>query len=210
MFSNKLNCDLDIINGCDFLYQIYALAKPDYTGRVTVPILWDKQTKTILNNESADIIRMLNAEFNAVSDTNIDLYPSALRSEINRINVMVGDRVNAGVYKAGFARSQTDYDCAVKLLFDTLDALNAHLHGKDYLVGNVLTEADIRLFTTLIRFDVACYGALNCNLRRLVDYPHLSRYTQKIYQLPGISETVKFDHIKRHYYDTYEGIINRR
>ena len=210
VFGNRADCTSDLVNGCDFLHQIYALAKPSYTGRVTVPVLWDTQTGTIVSNESADIIQMLNAEFNQFSSTNLDLYPLALRSEIARMNEMIHDCINTGVYRAGFARTQAEYNHTVILLFDTLDTLNSHLHNKVYLVGNCLTEADIRLFVTLVRFDVVYYGALNCNLHRLVDYPHLWQYTSRLYQLPGVAETVKFDHIKRHYYDIYEGIINCR
>ena len=177
---------------------------------MTVPVLWDKRLRTIVNKESADIIRMLNYEFDAFGDASVDFYPQTLRAEIDRINALVLERVNAGVYKAGFASSQAAYDQAVDSLFNTLDSLNVHLHHNRYLVGNRLTEADLRLFVTLVRFDIVYYCALNCNLRRLVDYPNLWKYTRRIYHIPGVAETVKFDHIKRHYYDTYEGFINRR
>jgi len=200
----------DTINGFDSLHQVYTKAKPDFTGRVTVPVLWDKQTGTIVNNESADILRMLGTEFNAFGNMNLDLYPYALRAEIDEINAFVSDRINIGVYKVGFASSQTDYDRAIDPLFDALDVLEARLSNQQYLVGNRLTEADIRLFVTLIRFDVAYYTALNCNLRHLTDYPSLWNYTRHIYHFPGVAETVKFNHIKRHYFDTYEGVINRR
>lgn len=200
----------DLVNSFDYLHQVYVKANPDFTGRVTVPVLWDKQWETIVNNESADILRMLATEFDAFSDANLDLYPKAFRSEIDELNAFVSDRINIGVYKVGFASSQADYDAAIEPLFDALDTLERRLANKAYLIGNQLTEADIRLFVTLVRFDVAYYGALNCNLRRLTDYPNLWNYTRRIYHLPGIAETVKFDHIKRHYYDTYEGTIDRR
>ena len=210
VFTNGTESTLDTVNGCRSLHQVYTLAKPDYTGRVTVPVLWDKYSSTIVNNESADIIRMLNCEFDGFGDASVDFYPEPLRAEIDHINAFVQNRVNAGVYKAGFASSQPIYDRAVEILFDALDTLNTHLYQKRYLVGDCFTEADIRLFVTLVRFDVAYYGALNCNLRRLVDYPNLWNYTRHIYQIPGVAETVKFQHIKRHYYNIYEGFINRR
>jgi putative glutathione S-transferase len=210
VFTNRPDCTPDIVNGCEYLHQVYTLAKPDYTGKVTVPVLWDKRLRTIVNNESADIIRMLNSEFDAFGDASVDFYQQTLRAEIDRMNAFVLEEVNAGVYRAGFASSQAAYDLAVDSLFDALDSLNEHLHHNRYLVGNRLTEADLRLFVTLVRFDVVYYGALNCNLRRLVDYPNLWEYTRRIYHISGVTETVKLDHIKRHYYDTYEGTINRR
>lgn len=210
VFTNRPDCTPDTVNGCEYLHQVYTLAKPDYTGKVTVPVLWDKHSRTIVNNESADIIRMLNWEFNSFGDSSVDFYPKTLRAEIDRMNAFILERINTGVYKAGFAKNQAAYDQAVDSLFDALDNLNEHLHHHRYLVGDRLTEADLRLFVTLIRFDVVYYGAFNCNLRRLVDYPNLWEYTRRIYNIAGMSETVKFDHIKRHYYDTYEGLINRR
>lgn len=200
----------DTVNGCDYLHQVYVQAKPDFTGRVTVPVLWDKKLGTIVNNESAEIMRMLNNEFNAFVDTNVDFYPQALRTEIDEMNAFVADCINLGVYNAGFSKTQAEYDAAVEVLFQALDTLEVRLSNTRYLVGDRLTEADLRLFVTLVRFDVAYYGALNCNLHRLVDYPNLWDYTRYLYHLPGIAETVKFDHIKRHYYDTYEGVIDRR
>jgi glutathionyl-hydroquinone reductase len=210
IFGNWNDTTPDTINGCDYLHQVYVKAKSDFTGRVTVPVLWDKQTGTIVNNESADILRMLATEFDAFGNARLNLCPQKLLVEIDDINAFVSDRINIGVYKVGFASSQADYDAAIEQLFDALDILETRLSGKQYLVGDSLTEADIRLFVTLVRFDVAYYGALNCNLRHLTDYPNLWNYTRHIYHLPNVAETVKFDHIKRHYYDTYEGVINRR
>jgi putative glutathione S-transferase len=210
VFSNGNDCIPDTVNGYGYLHQVYTKAKPDYTGKVTVPVLWDKHLGTIVNNESSEIIRMLNSEFDAFGDASINFYPQKLRAEIDEINAFVLERVNMGVYKAGFASSQAAYDAAVDVLFDALDALEVRLSGKHYLVGERLTEADIRLFVTLVRFDTVYYGALNCNLRRLVDYPNLWDYTRHLYHLPGVADTVKLDHVKRHYYDTHEGLINRR
>ncbi|MBW4444797.1 MAG: glutathione S-transferase C-terminal domain-containing protein [Plectolyngbya sp. WJT66-NPBG17] len=200
----------DSVNGCEVLHQVYTKAKPDFTGRVTVPVLWDKQTGTIVNNESADIMRMLNEEFNAFATADIDFYPTELRTEIDEINAFVASRINVGVYNTGFAKSQAEYERAIEVLFDALDTLEVRLASCRYLVGEQFTEADLRLFVTLVRFDVAYYGALNCNLRRLIDYPNLWNYTRRIYHQPGVAQTVKFDHVKRHYYDTYEGVIDRR
>ena len=200
----------DTVNGHQYLYQVYQQAKPDFTGKVTVPVLWDKQQQTIVNYESAEILRMLNNEFNAFGDATVDLYPSDLRADIDEVNAFVADRVNAGVYSAGFASSQEKYDAAVDILFDALDTLEARLAHRQFLVGDQLTEADVRLFVTLVRFDVVYYSALNCNVRRLIDYPQLWNYTRRIYHLSGVAETVKLDHIKRHYFDTHEGVINRR
>jgi putative glutathione S-transferase len=210
VFGNGSDCIPDTVNGYDYLYQVYTQAKPDYTGKVTVPVLWDKHLGTIVNNESSEIIRMLNSEFDAFSDATVDFYPQELRAEIDEINAFVLDRVNMGVYKAGFASDQAAYEQAVDILFDALDSLEVRLSGNRYLVGDQLTEADLRLFVTLVRFDAVYYGALNCNLRRLVDYPNLWEYTRRLYHIPGVADTVKLDHIKRHYYDTHEGLINRR
>ncbi|HSR63458.1 MAG TPA: glutathione S-transferase C-terminal domain-containing protein [Gammaproteobacteria bacterium] len=208
-FSDCEGCTPDTANGFRFLHQVYTRANPDYTGRVTVPLLWDKKTGTAVNNESAEIIRMFNSEFNAFGDASIDLYPAQLRQEIDDINGFVQRYVNTGVYRAGFARTQEQYDQAVDELFQALDELELRLGHHPYLVGDQPTEADWRLFPTLVRFDVVYYGALKCNLRRLVDYPNLWRYTRSLYRVPGIADTVHLDHIKRHYYDHYTGIINR-
>ena len=198
----------DHVNGREVLHEVYTLADPRYTGRVTVPLLWDKVAGTAVNNESAEIVRML---IEAFPDPRggPDLYPEPLRAEIDRINEVVAREVNGGVYRAGFAKTQEDYDAAVERLFAALDGLEERLRGRAFLVGERPTEADLRLFPTLVRFDAAYYGALNCNLRRLVDYPHLWAYTRRIYHLPGVAETVRLDHIKRHYYDDHP-MINRR
>ncbi|HEY9605989.1 MAG TPA: glutathione S-transferase C-terminal domain-containing protein [Allocoleopsis sp.] len=210
VFSNGKDCIPDTANGYQYLHQVYTQAKPDYTGKVTVPVLWDKFQRTIVNNESSEIIRMLNSEFDAFGDASVNLYPQELQAEIDEINAFVFERVNMGVYQAGFVSSQDAYDKAVDVLFNALDVLEMRLCDREYLVSDRLTEADLRLFVTLVRFDAVYYGALNCNLRRLVDYPNLWNYTCRLYQLPGIADTVKLEHIKRHYYDTHEGLINRR
>jgi len=173
-----------------------------------VPILWDKKTGTIVSNESADIIRMLNSAFNEVEgvDTTLDLYPEERRSEIDAINARVYDRINNGVYKAGFATTQEAYDEAVTALFDELDAVEKRLLNQRYLAGDQITEADWRLFTTLIRFDAVYFGHFKCNLRRIDDYPNLSNYTRELYQVPGVAGTVDFDHIKHHYYASHRMI----
>ena len=199
----------DHVNGCATLPEVYRLADPRFTGKVTVPVLWDRARGTIVNHESAEIMRMLATEFGALGGSGIDLYPAPLRAEIDRLNAFIGPRVNGGVYRAGFAATQDAYDAAVLDLFAALDVLEEHLSGRQYLAGGHLTEADLRLFPTLIRFDVAYYGALRCNLRRLVDYPHLWAYTRRLYALPGIADTVRLDHVKRHYWDDH-AMINRR
>ena len=198
----------DGINGKTRLYEVYQLAAPDYTGRVTVPVLWDKDRRTIVSNESAEIIRMLNSAFDGLAgvDASLDLYPDDLRSEIDRINGLVYDRVNNGVYKAGFATAQDAYEEAVSALFDELDAIEERLSRQRYLAGGRISEADWRLFTTLIRFDAVYYGHFKCNLRRVADYPALSNYTRELYQVPGVAETVSIDHIKRHYYGSHRMI----
>ncbi|MDH6260241.1 glutathione S-transferase family protein [Bradyrhizobium sp. BR13661] len=196
----------DAVYQAQFLHQIYTAADPYYTGRVTVPVLWDKHTGGIVNNESSEIIRMLNAAFDGSGAKPGDYYPAALREEIDAINARVYDTVNNGVYKAGFATTQEAYEEAVVPLFDTLDWLEQRLTERRFLLGDVLTEADIRLFTTLIRFDAVYVGHFKCNIRRLIDYPNLSAYTRDIYQWPGIAETVNFEHIRRHYYESHRSI----
>ncbi|MDF2095479.1 glutathione S-transferase family protein [Aquibaculum arenosum] len=196
----------DPLFGADFLHQLYTRAKPDYSGRVTVPVLWDEKRETIVSNESAEIIRMLNSAFDEAGAHAGDYYPQALRSEIDAINEMVYDRVNNGVYKAGFATTQAAYEEAVTDLFETLDDLEARLGRQRYLVGDRPTEADWRLFTTLLRFDPVYVGHFKCNLRRLVDYPNLWAYTRELYQVPGVAETVNFHHIKHHYYGSHDTI----
>ncbi|WP_435104197.1 glutathione S-transferase family protein [Arhodomonas sp. AD133] len=196
----------DHVNGHDYLHQVYTQARSDYTGRVTVPVLWDKHTGTIVNNESAELIRMLNSAFDAWGDASLDFYPEALRGEIDEINAFVYDRVNNGVYKAGFATSQQAYEDAVDRLFEALDELEDRLGRQRYLVGQRLTEADWRLFTTLLRFDPVYVGHFKCNRRRLVDYPNLWAYIRELYQVPGVADTVNLDHIKRHYYTSHPSI----
>ena len=196
----------DAVNGARYLYEIYTMARPNYTGRVTVPVLWDKQSATIVNNESAEIIRMLNSAFDQCGDAGVDFYPAALRSAIGAINPVVYDNVNNGVYKCGFATSQMAYEEAFDALFKTLGELESRLGRQRYLMGERLTEADWRLFTTLVRFDSVYYGHFKCNLRRIVDYANLWGYTRELYQVPGVSETVNLTQIKRHYYMSHATI----
>jgi glutathionyl-hydroquinone reductase len=196
----------DTVNGASLLHQVYTAADPAYTGRVTVPVLWDKQQKTIVNNESSEIIRMLNSAFDGIGAVRHDYYPEALRQQIDEINRRVYDTLNSGVYKCGFATTQRAYEEAVTPLFETLAWLEERLATRRFLVGDRFTEADIRLFTTLIRFDAVYFGHFKCNLRRLVDYPNLSAYTRDIYQLSGVAETVNFEHIKRNYYESHRGV----
>lgn len=196
----------DGVNGARYLYELYAKSEPGYSGRVTVPVLWDKQTSRIVSNESADIIRMLNSAFDGIGAKAGDYYPEALRAEIDAVNKRIYDTLNNGVYKAGFAGSQEAYDEAVAPVFETLDWLEQTLSRADYVVGNRLTEADWRLFTTLLRFDPVYHTHFKCNLRRLVDYPALWRYTRRLYQHRGVKPTVNFDHIKGHYFQSHRWI----
>lgn len=197
----------DSLYQSDYAYQLYTRAQPNYSGRVTVPILWDRQTETVVSNESSEIIRMFNTAFNAITGNHDDYYPLALRSQIDAINHRVYETVNNGVYKAGFATTQAAYEEAVKPLFESLDWLEQMLaDGGPYLLGETLTEADWRLFTTLIRFDPVYVGHFKCNLRRIQDYPHLSRYSQMLDEHPGIADTTHFDHIKHHYYYSHANI----
>ncbi|MFQ5954995.1 MAG: glutathione S-transferase family protein [Kiloniellales bacterium] len=205
-FSDGPGCLPDAVNGADYLYELYVKAKPDYTGRVTVPVLWDKESGRIVNNESSEIIRMFNAAFDAFGRAEVDFYPLPLRSEIDQVNAVVFDRVNNGVYKAGFATAQAAYEEAVSELFETLDELEARLKRRRYLAGERITLADWRLFPTLARFDAVYHGHFKCNLRRLMDYPNLWGYTRELYQVPGVAETVSLDHIKRHYYTSHRSI----
>lgn len=190
----------DQLNHKDYLWQIYALARPDYTGRVTVPVLWDKQRRTIVNNESSEIIRMFNSAFNELTGNEEDYYPEPLRETIDAINRRVYDTVNNGVYKAGFATTQQAYEQAFSALFESLDWLEGMLGETPYLAGDQITEADWRLFTTLVRFDAVYVGHFKCNRRRIADYPNLSHYLKALYEVPGVKETVHIDHIKTHYY----------
>jgi len=196
----------DPIHGAQYLHQIYTAAEPSYTGRVTVPVLWDRASATIVSNESAEIIRMFNAAFDGIGAKPGDYYPQALRAEIDALNTRIYDNVNNGVYKAGFATTQHAYDEAVRPLFETLDWLDARLASQRYLCGDILTEADIRLFTTLVRFDPVYVGHFKCNLRRIADYPNLSGYLRDLYQTGGIAETVNLQHIKGHYYESHRNI----
>jgi len=196
----------DTINGFTFLHQAYTLAQADYTGIVTVPALWDKKLQTIVNNESSEIIRMFNSAFDSISGHTLDFYPSALHKQIQSINNTVYHQINNGVYRCGFARSQSAYAKAFDALFDALDRLENTLAQQRYLVGSRLTEADWRLFPTLVRFDPVYVGHFKCNRQRIADYPNLSHYLRDLYQMPGIGDTVNLDHIKRHYYGSHESI----
>ena len=189
-----------------YLHEVYTAVKPDYTGRVTVPVLFDKKTKTIVNNESSEIIRMLNTAFDGLGAKPGNYVPDQWLEEIDAVNDFVYHRINNGVYKAGFATKQEVYEEEVASLFAALDQMEERLAGQDYLVGNRLTEADIRLFTTLVRFDAVYFGHFKCNLKPLTAYPNLWAYTKRIYQLPGMAQTVNFDHIKRHYYGSHKTI----
>ena len=196
----------DTLYGYDYMHQLYSRADPHYTGIVTVPVLWDKQRDTIVNNESSEIIRMLNSAFNQWGDASVDLYPEALRDEIDDINQRIYDNVNNGVYRVGFASTQTAYEHNFDRLFETLDYLDARLAKQRYLVGKKITEADWRLFTTLIRFDAVYVGHFKCNLKRIADYPNLFNYLLELYQYPDIADTVYFEYIKQHYYYSHTEI----
>lgn len=196
----------DNVNGARYLHEVYTKADAAYSGRVTVPVLWDRKTETIVSNESAEIIRMFNSAFDAVGTKGPDFYPAALREDIDWVNDYVYGRVNNGVYKAGFATSQEAYDKAVHGLFDALETLEARLSHQRYLMGDLITEADWRLFTTLVRFDAVYAGHFKCNLKRLVDYPNLWAWTRELYQMPGIAGTVNMAHIKDHYYRSHRTI----
>lgn len=208
------DADPDPTEGFDFLAQAYRATDPDFDGRITVPVLWDRETRRIVNNESADILRILGSELDEWGDRSVDLRPKELADEIDAVNERVYDSVNDGVYRCGFASSQKAYDEAFDALFETLAWLDARLATTRYLCGDRPTEADWRLFTTLVRFDPVYVGHFKCNLRRLVDYPHLWPYTRDLYQVDGVAETVDFDQIKRHYYLTHarlnpSGIVPR-
>jgi len=190
----------DTVNGKHRLGEIYLLADPRYTGRVSVPVLWDKESRTIVNNESPEIIRMLNSAFASLTNDRADYYPAELRAEIDRVNARVYKDVNIGVYRAGFATAQDAYAEGFAAVFAALDWIEERLARQRYLAGARLTEADWRLFTTLVRFDAVYYSHFKCNLRRIVDYHNLSNYVRELYQMPGIAEAVNMDHIKRHYY----------
>lgn len=188
------------------VHEIYTAAQADYTGRVTVPILWDKKTSTIVSNESPEIIRMFNSAFDEVGALAGDFSPAELLAEIDELNEFIYPTINNGVYRAGFATTQEAYDEAVVEVFDALDTLEARLENRRYLTGNTITEADWRLFTTLVRFDAVYVGHFKCNLRRIVDYPNIWGYVRDLYQIPGIADTVAMDYIKAHYYGSHETI----
>lgn len=196
----------DPITGSTRLHEVYTKADPTYSGRVTVPVLWDKTTGTIVSNESAEIVRMLNREFDAFGDASLDFYPAELAEEIDRLNAFVYDRVNNGVYKAGFATTQDAYQQNAVKVFETLDMLEDRLKDRRFLFGAEQTEADWRLFTTLVRFDPVYVGHFKCNIRRIHDYPHLTGYLRDLYQTPGVPDTVDMRHIKEHYYRSHRTI----
>ena len=196
----------DTVNGSELMHQVYTAARSDYSGRVTVPVLWDKKTKTIVTNESSEIIRMFNSAFDGIGATLGDYYPEPLRAEIDTVNERIYGTLNNGVYKAGFATTQAAYEEAVMPLFGTLDWLEERLSKQRYLVGDAITEADWRLFTTLVRFDSVYVGHFKCNIRRIVDYPNLSGYVRDLYQQHGVAATVDMAHIKNHYYASHETI----
>lgn len=198
------------VPGVKYAYDIYTAADPSYSGRVTVPILWDKAQSTIVSNESSEIIRMFNSAFDGVGATPGDYYPENLRAQIDEINEPIYSHINNGVYKCGFARSQDAYEQAFEALFKALDDMDAHLSNNRYLLGDTLTEADWRFFTTLVRFDPVYVGHFKCNKRRIVDYPHLSGYMRELYQYEGIADTVFMDHIKTHYYGSHESVNPNR
>lgn len=196
----------DPVNGARYLHEIYTQADPICTTRVTVPVLWDKEWGTIVSNESAEIIRMLNSAFDAYGRGELDFYPEDRRPQIDEINAFVYHRINNGVYRSGFAQTQAKYEEAFDELFEGLKAVETMLEGHRYLAGDRITEADWRLFTTLVRFDAVYYSHFKCNRRRIIDYPHLWNYTKELYQVPGVAETVSLDHIKRHYYGSHPGL----
>ena len=206
-FGGSEGCIPDEVNGAKFLHEIYTRADPSYSGRVTVPVLWDRQNGTVVSNESSEIIRMFNSEFDAIAGSpELDYYPSELRAEIDEINAFVYPNINNGVYRCGFATTQDAYEEAFAELFGALDQLESRLDRQRYLVGDRMTEADWRLFTTLVRFDAVYVGHFKCNLRRIADMPNLQGYLRELYQVPGVAETVNMTHIKRHYYESHTTI----
>ena len=200
-FGDYPGANRDELNGTEWLHQLYTMADPHYTGRATVPVLWDKKRKTIVSNESADIVRMLNSGFGALAASDIDLYPAAFSAEIDQLNDEIYPKLNNGVYRAGFATTQVSYEEAYHDVFSMLQTLETRLSdGRQFLFGSQFTEADIRLFVTLIRFDAAYHGIFKCNFRQLREYPHLNSYVKRILDIPGIRSTVNIDHIKQGYY----------
>jgi glutathionyl-hydroquinone reductase len=196
----------DPIGGAHYLHEVYTRSDPTYSGHVTVPVLWDKKTGTIVNNESSEIIRMFNTAFDGIGATAGDYYPEKLGTEIDGLNARIYATVNNGVYRAGFATTQEAYDEAVGPLFDTLDWLEDRLSSRRFLTGEEITEADWRLFTTLIRFDPVYVGHFKCNIRRIADYPRLSDYMRTLFRIEGVAATVDFGHIKRHYYQSHRNL----
>ena len=205
-FSDAPGCIPDSVNGFDYLHQLYTQEKPDFNGRVTVPVLFDKQTRRIVNNESAEIIEILNSAFDAYGDASVNFFPAELRADMDALNDEIYEHINNGVYKAGFATRQAVYEEAFDALFALLDKLETRLASRRYLLGERISAADWRLFTTLLRFDAVYYSHFKCNLRRVVDYPHLWGYLRELYQVPGVAETVNMDHIKTHYYRSHPSI----
>jgi putative glutathione S-transferase len=193
-------CVPDAVNNITYLHEVYTKAEPQYTGRVTVPTLWDKERETIVSNESSEIIRMFNSAFNEIGAAGQNYYPDELRNEIDNINKVIYENVNNGVYRCGFASTQEAYEEAFDKLFNTLDKLETRLNLQRYLVGGTLTEADWRLFSTLLRFDIVYYGLFKCNKRHIYEYPNLWNFTLELYQCPGVAEVTDLDHIKRGYY----------
>jgi len=206
-FREGLGYSKDPVNGFAFLSEAYRATDPGYRGRVTVPVLWDQQTRRIVSNSDDDIMRMFETEFDAFGDAGLDLYPQPLRAEIDRLNALIYETVNDGVYRAGFATTQRAYEGAAYRVFETLDALERRLSDRRYLFGSAPVETDWRLFVTLVRFDAVYHGHFKCNLRRIADYPNLFGYLRDLYQVGEVAGTVDFDHIKRHYYVTH-GDIN--
>lgn len=204
-FAGGKNTTPDTISGADYLYEVYLKADPNFTGRVTVPVLWDRTRNTIVSNESSEIIRMFNSGFGDLA-SGADYYPEELRTEIDNINEKIYHTVNNGVYKSGFARSQDAYEDAVTNLFGTLDELEDHLSSRRYLVGGQITEADWRLFTTLVRFDAVYVGHFKCNIKRIADYPNLQNYLRELYQIPGVADLIYLDEIKIHYYMSHTSV----
>jgi len=200
----------DSLFGSELMHQIYTRAVPDYSGRVTVPVLWDKETNTIVSNESSEIIRMFNSAFDGITGNSGDYWPEDMRNAIEAINEPIYHNINNGVYKSGFATSQAAYDEAVTALFDELDRVEDRLSGHRYLMGDRITEADWRLFTTLLRFDCVYHLHFKCNRKRIIDYPNLWAYARELYQWPGVAESVNFDHITRHYHYSHDSINPHR
>jgi putative glutathione S-transferase len=196
----------DSVNRVEKLYELYTLADPTYSGRATVPVLWDKHERTIVSNESAEIVRMLNSAFDGVGANHNDFYPEDLRAEIDELNTFIYPNINNGVYRAGFATTQEAYEEAAKALFAALERIEGRLATRRFLTGDRFTEADIRLFTTLIRFDPVYHGHFKCNLHRIIDYPNLWGFVRDVYQMPGVSDTVHIDFIKRHYYGSHANL----